>query len=309
MSTPSHYVARWVELLAHGQALRAPIEARPRAPRPAPGANAPTCMLLSPHPDDEAIQAALPLRLAREAGWHVLNCAVTFGSNRSRRRQRLAELQASCSVLGFALERLDPTEALGLDAVTTQTRDLDSERWDRHCERLRTALITHRPALVLAPHAEDAHPTHRGTHRLLVDVIARMAQADEPLPRWVALTEYWAPLATPNLLVEVDVDTAATMVEALACHWGEVERNPYHASLPAWLIDNRRRGSELIWGAGADMRTIGERTPFAVLLELFSIEGTNWQRWRPELASDALWAVSPEADASSKLPARLAAHA
>jgi hypothetical protein len=32
----------------------------------------------------------------------------------------------------------------------------------------------------------------------------------------------------------------------LTCHRGEIERNPYHLRLPAWMMDNVRRGSEII---------------------------------------------------------------
>jgi hypothetical protein len=35
------------------------------------------------------------------------------------------------------------------------------------------------------------------------------------------------------------------------CHAGEVRRNPYHARLPAWMLDNVRRGAELVGGRGA----------------------------------------------------------
>jgi hypothetical protein len=34
-------------------------------------------------------------------------------------------------------------------------------------------------------------------------------------------------------------------------HAGEVARNPYHLTLPAWMMDNVRRGSELVSGPGA----------------------------------------------------------
>jgi hypothetical protein len=31
---------------------------------------------------------------------------------------------------------------------------------------------------------------------------------------------------------------------------GEVQRNPYHLLLPAWMMDNVRRGAELVGGQG-----------------------------------------------------------
>ena len=41
------------------------------------------------------------------------------------------------------------------------------------------------------------------------------------------------------------------MIAALAFHAGEVKRNAYHARLPAWMLDNVRRGAELVGGRGA----------------------------------------------------------
>ena len=38
---------------------------------------------------------------------------------------------------------------------------------------------------------------------------------------------------------------------AVAEHGGEVKRNPYHVFLPARLIDNVRRGAEVVGGQGA----------------------------------------------------------
>ena len=55
----------------------------------------------------------------------------------------------------------------------------------------------------------------------------------------------------PNCLVESTTDDVARLVEALACHRGEVSRNPYHLRLPAWMMDNVRRAGERLGGAGS----------------------------------------------------------
>jgi LmbE family N-acetylglucosaminyl deacetylase len=47
-----------------------------------------TVMILSPHPDDECISGGLALRLMHENGWHVVNVAVTLGSNKDRQKER-----------------------------------------------------------------------------------------------------------------------------------------------------------------------------------------------------------------------------
>ena len=40
------------------------------------------------------------------------------------------------------------------------------------------------------------------------------------------------------------------MMAALSFHVGEVQRNPYHLLVPAWMQDNVRRGGELVGGQG-----------------------------------------------------------
>lgn len=275
-SAYASWLARWERLLDEGAAIALPVTTEPPARPASDNAGIPRrCLILSPHPDDESIHAGLPLRLAREAGWGVVNLAVTFGSNAGRRWERLRELEAACAVLGFDLARLDPRDRLGLDGVTPEARRTDPARWRGHAERLADALATLAPELVLVPHADDAHPTHAGCHWLFRDAIDLLRARGCALPGWVAQTEYWAPLATPNLLVGLDRMTVATMLAALAEHRGEVARNPYHLRLPAWLIDNVRRGSERVLGPGAG----AARLRFGVLLELFALTAEGWQRW------------------------------
>jgi hypothetical protein len=66
----------------------------------------------------------------------------------------------------------------------------------------------------------------------------------------VVETEFWGQMTDPNLLVESGVEDVGDLVAALACHVGEVRRNPYHVRLPAWMMDNVRRGAEGVGGQG-----------------------------------------------------------
>ena len=54
----------------------------------------------------------------------------------------------------------------------------------------------------------------------------------------------------PNLMVEADAQTLADLIAATSFHVKEMERNPYHLLLPAWMQDNVRRGAELVGGQG-----------------------------------------------------------
>ncbi len=71
-------------------------------------------------------------------------------------------------------------------------------------------------------------------------------------------------MATPNLMVESTPADVADLVAALSLHVGEVARNPYHLRLPAWMIDNVRRGAELVAGQGA----VAPQFVFATLYRL-----------------------------------------
>lgn len=63
-------------------------------------------------------------------------------------------------------------------------------------------------------------------------------------------TEFWTVMDTPNLMVESGVEDVADLVAATSLHVGEVQRNPYHLTLPAWMKDNVRRGGEIVGGQG-----------------------------------------------------------
>src|SRR5205823_11876171 len=64
-------------------------------------------------------------------------------------------------------------------------------------------------------------------------------------------TEFWGQMTHPNLMVEISEEDLADMITATSFHVGEVKRNPYHLLLPAWMLDNVRRGAELVGGQGA----------------------------------------------------------
>ena len=255
MKNPYH---GWVEALVRHQAKGAalPLGGFP-APRVArPKARAPKVLIFSPHPDDECIVGGLALRLRREQGWRVVNLAVTLGSRVDRRAERTRELAAACAYLGFELELAG---GKGLEQVTEANRQSDPQGWAGKVEVVREVLQRHQPRVILVPHAADAHPAHRGTHLLVMDALKmldleagrpRPATSSPQEPLILVETEFWSPMAEPNLMVEISPRDLADLVAALSCHAGEVRRNPYHLRLPAWMQDNVRRGAERVGGPG-----------------------------------------------------------
>jgi LmbE family N-acetylglucosaminyl deacetylase len=201
---------------------------------------APKALIFSPHPDDECITGGLALRLLRGAKWNVVNVAVTLGSEKKRRVPRLRELKSACHRLGFALI------GAGLENVNLETRVKNPAGWRTAVSAIARILTEYRPRVIFLPHEADGHPTHIGVHFLVLDALIDLPPDFEC---FVVETEFWRQMTQPNLLVESGVADVADLVAALACHAGEVRRNPYHARLPAWLLDNVRR-AEMVKGQG-----------------------------------------------------------
>jgi len=196
--------------------------------QPCPQHQGPVVLLLSPHPDDECVTGALPLRLQRECGARVVNVAMTLGSSLERREPRRAELLAACTVLDWECEFF-PCALADHEAANA----------------LRAVLERLQPAWVFYPHAADFHPAH-----LAVNALAQAALGPSPDAPLRIETEFWHPNSDPNLLVESTEEELALLLEALSCHTGEIARNPYHRRLPASMMESVRRGAERVGGAG-----------------------------------------------------------
>lgn len=235
------YINKLLRLQAGARAL--PLGGLPTPTRRAVGKRAPRALIFSPHPDDECIIGGIALRLQREARWRVVNVAVTQGSRKERQTERLHELDAACRYLGFDLVTTGPC---GLEGVNRKTRDEQPGKWAEMVRVIVEILAAHQPSAILVPHESDWNSTHIGTHLLVMDALAQCPK----LRCAVVETEFWGAMTTPNLMVEVAPRDLADLMAALSFHVGEVKRNPYHLSLPAWMQDNVRRGGEVVGGQG-----------------------------------------------------------
>ena len=236
------YVSHLARLLRDG--ARLPLGSLPPLPRPPVAGDAACVLIFSPHPDDECIIGGLPLRLQREAGMRIVNVAVTQGSRKERRGPRWEELRAACTFLGWDLVGTRPG---GLERINRDARERDPAHWRRSVDVIAEILEQRDPAVVFAPHDADWNSTHIGTHHLVMDALARQPAG---FACAVVETEFWGAMTSPNLMVESDAEDVADLMAALSFHAGEVRRNPYHLRLPAWLIDNVRRGGEVVGGQG-----------------------------------------------------------
>jgi len=236
------FVSDLIHLTGDGKKL--PLGDIPTPFRPAIDPDAPVALIFSPHPDDECIIGGFPLRLMRESGLRVLNVAVTLGSNQQRQSARWQELKDACDWLGFELESTGPH---GLEHINPAARQKDPEEWAKAVSVIATTLTKNRPRVIFFPHEGDWNTTHVGTHFLVADALKTLTRDFEC---FLVETEFWRPMANPNLMVELSVNDVADLMGALTFHVGEVKRNPYHLRLPPWMQDNVRRGAEVVGGQG-----------------------------------------------------------
>jgi len=250
------YVNGIAQLMAEAKSV--PLGNLPPAPIPEPSKDAPRVLVFSPHPDDESIIGALPLRLRREVRCDVRVVAVTQGSRADRQVARFDEMKGACGYLGFGLI---PTQPHGLLNINPATRKGHPHAWAEAVGIITRILTEQRPAMLFIPHVEDWNSTHIGTHLLVMDALENIGPG---FSCQVVETEFWRAMAEPNLLIESTPDDVADLVAAISFHQGEVIRNPYHLTLPAWMADNVRRGGELVGGQGGTAPTF----PFATLYRI-----------------------------------------
>ena len=214
----------------------------PRTTKIAP--EAPRALIFSPHPDDEVIIGGLPLRLLREMRMNVINVAVTQGSSKARQAERWKELNACCDYIGFNLQQLGDS---GLEGINLKGRLENRRQWNDSVEQIAAVLTRYQPRIIFFPHDDDWNSTHIGTHHLVIDALERM---NGPFSCYAVETEFWGAMDMPNLMVESSEEDVADLISALSFHVGEVKRNPYHVRMAAWMMDNVRRGGELVGGQG-----------------------------------------------------------
>ncbi len=263
------YVHNTVKTLEAGKSIPIGPSRQPLvAPRVSARKGTPaTVVMCSPHPDDESLIGALALRFRQEAGARVVNCAITLGSNISQKARRLGELESACRALGFEL--IVPDQPVGFDRVNLGNRRDHPEEWAAKVETLTGVFERENPDVVLAPHAEDFNTTHIGTHFLVTDALGAYLERDPHGLFPLIETEFWAELRQPNLMVGASAETLALQLMATAEHGGEVKRNPYHLLQPHRLMNNVRRGSEVLGGQGG----AAQRYSFAELYRVSFLRG------------------------------------
>jgi LmbE family N-acetylglucosaminyl deacetylase len=186
-------------------------------------------LILAPHPDDECLMSGFAVRAAETFQTKVAVIPFSYGSKIERRTERKVELARALSALEFEL--VETRGVPGSSGVLTR-------------DELHSALKKFQPDVVISTHPDDGHPVHMHSAELAKQVLQDYANASKQSIRWLQ-SEFWQSMQKPNLLIPLSSKHLAKMGSALLAHVGEISRNPYHLTLPAWAMEQVRRGSEM----------------------------------------------------------------
>jgi LmbE family N-acetylglucosaminyl deacetylase len=258
---------------------------------------------LAPHADDECIGAPATLMALRDRGWRVVNVTCSLGRPEQRARRR-AEVTEACRRAGFESLLLDPPlgDPLSGTDVGPSTRAV--------VDRLAPVLEGLAPGILVAPSPHDRHRGHEVVGRAALACGARLADADDDdadddggggadsdrdggggggggggdsgLRIW--LWGLWADLPFPTMAVGFAEDRLAEVLQALAAHAGELDRNDYRRLVRGRAEMNAALGPERVFGFGA----AGSPSPFVELVcELGRVDG-SWRLGRPRWLDPAI---------------------
>lgn len=251
-----------------GRAIPLGPAAEPLTPHAAPESTGKPAkvVLCPPHPDDEALNGALAQRLRRDSGAAVTSVAITLGRHADQKPRRLRELESACRALDFKLVLANPP--YGLEDRNVTARHSEPGVWAEDVRVVREIFDRELPDLVMLPHARDFHPTHVCVHSLVEDALGEHLERTGRGPVLLAETEYWHQMETPNLMIGLTPEFVAAQLVGIAEHGDEMRRNPYHLLHACRLMDNVRRGSEVVGGRGAAARSFAFAEIYNVALML-----------------------------------------
>jgi LmbE family N-acetylglucosaminyl deacetylase len=207
----------------------------------APG---PTALLLSPHPDDELLGCPAHLFALRDAGWRIVNLALSLGRDRAAHPRRRRELELACQRAGFELVLADPGDFVMPDSRAQSGERPSGDGLELAGERVLELARRLDSRLLVAPSPHDDHPAHEWTGRLALSAARRGAA------RRLWLWGLWADVGLPNSLCTFDARRLAEIEHALGAHSGELDRNDYGRLLRARAQSGSVLLPERVFGYG-----------------------------------------------------------
>ncbi|MEW6754948.1 MAG: PIG-L deacetylase family protein [Candidatus Latescibacterota bacterium] len=207
-------------------------------------------LVVSPHPDDEAIGCGGAILYHRSAGHEVRTVFLTSGERGGHGRTvaetvrlREAEARAAAAILQ-------------VEAVEFWRQPDGRLRAGRALrERLGILLECWRPDLLYVTHGHEAHPDHRAAARLARLAVRRLDGAlQRPAIRYY---EVWTPLSRADVVLDIS-DRLEAKLAAVRAHASQCSAMRFDEAMRGLA---RYRGEMLCWPGGDYAEVFAEVRP------------------------------------------------
>lgn len=201
-------------------------------------------LILSPHPDDEAIGCGGTIRTHVLDGDEVRVLFLTSGE------KGIAGRLPGEAALVREAEAAAAAEILGIAGVTFWRLPDGAVRASRETvRRLQLVLTEWQPDYLYVPHGGEQHPDHRAAYRLVSRAVADLVV---PLVRFY---EIWTPMGGMDVIVDISAHVGAK-VAAIRAHASQCAIMKFDE---AALGLNRYRGEMHSWPGGDFAEVFMER--------------------------------------------------
>ncbi len=193
-------------------------------------------LVISPHPDDEAIGCggSIAKHVAQGDAVHVIFLTSGEKGVQNRPPHQIRAMREN--------EAERARQMLGIETIEFY-REPDGELRPHRklIQRLAAKLHEWQPVLVYAPHPDESHPDHRAAFRILQRAVKQAA----PFTR-ILLYEVWTPLARMDEIVDI-TDHVKTKRAAIRAHRSQCAVLDFATAI---LGLNRYRGEMFCWPEG-----------------------------------------------------------
>jgi LmbE family N-acetylglucosaminyl deacetylase len=196
-------------------------------------------LVISPHPDDEAIGCGGTIRKHAEEGDHVSVIFLTSGGQGGHGKSEVETIQIR------EQEALEAKDILHISNVYFWNEpDGKLKASEKNIDRLHQAIESLHPDIIYVPHSNEQHPDHQAAAQLVRQVMTSL-NGDTVKPE-VYMYEVWTPIQDMDQIVDISpyIDIKRAAIQAYRSQCNAVKFDE------AILGLNRYRGEMHSWPGG-----------------------------------------------------------
>ena len=185
-------------------------------------------LIISSHPDDEAICSGGLIMLAKKRGWEVFVLYMATGTSRqfvngeTLESQRTDEAYSASEYGGFELDI----------AFTNISTKIDTIPQKELIEYIENVTKDFKPEIVVIPYRNSYSQDHRAVAEACISAFRPIPESIHPQPKMILEIEEptsWPTPSTPNFYVDI-TDVMDEKIELYKCHKSQFTKDPQYRS-------------------------------------------------------------------------------